>query len=67
MAIANAEDVRIVFRGAFYEVVEDDVAEVVLLEGKPVSSACKYHGNHGLFDLSCPHVESLLKKIGYFL
>ncbi len=66
MAIVN-DDVRVFFRGNYYEVVEDDYAEVVLLEGKPISAACKFHGNHDLFDFSCPYVERLLKKVGYFL
>ncbi len=62
----SESEIRPYFRGQFYEVVEDDVAEVVFLEGKPVAAACIEHGNHDLFDFSCPHVQSLLKKVGYF-
>jgi hypothetical protein len=52
-----------VFEGAFYSIVEDDEASIVLLEGKPIQASCIEHGNHDLFDLNCPHVERLLKKI----
>ncbi|AKA73326.1 hypothetical protein SULI_04795 [Saccharolobus solfataricus] len=52
-----------VFEGLAYTIWEDDEASVVLLEGKPIQASCVEHGNHNLFDLDCPHVEKLLKKI----
>ena len=59
--MAEAE-YRVVFEGAFYKIIEDDTAEVLLFEGKPVSVACVEHGPHA--DIyGCPHVEKLLKKI----
>ncbi|WP_338599285.1 hypothetical protein V6M85_09630 [Sulfolobus tengchongensis] len=54
---------RKVFQGLAYTILEDDEASVVLLEGKPIQASCVEHGNHELFDLDCPHVERLLKKI----
>ncbi|MEM0173353.1 MAG: hypothetical protein QXV69_03565 [Sulfolobaceae archaeon] len=54
---------KTIFQGSFYSVVEDDTAVIVLLEGKPISGACKYHGNHELFDFSCPYLENLVKKV----
>ncbi|AHC51484.1 hypothetical protein SUSAZ_05685 [Sulfolobus acidocaldarius SUSAZ] len=54
---------RVVFEGAFYKIVQDDMAEILLFEGKPVSATCVEHGTHR--DLNCPHIESLLKKIFY--
>ncbi|WP_176586679.1 hypothetical protein [Sulfolobus acidocaldarius] len=48
---------RVVFEGAFYKIVQDDMAEVLLFEGKPVSATCVEHGTHR--DLNCPHIESL--------
>jgi len=52
-----------VFQGSFYSIVEDDEAVLVLLEDEPVWGACKVHGNHSLFDLNCPYLENLVRKI----
>ena len=60
------EEVREFFKGHYYEIVEDERAQVILLEGEPIASACIEHGSHDVFDLSCTHVRDLLKKIGYF-
>ena len=53
---------RVVFEGAFYKIIEDDEASVVLFEGKPISAACIEHGAHNSV-YGCPHVENLLKKV----
>ncbi len=41
--MAEAE-YRVFFEGAFYKIVGDEEAEVLLYEGKPVAAACLEHG-----------------------
>ena len=53
---------RVVFEGAFYKIIEDDEASLLLFEGKPISATCVEHGTHGS-PYGCPHVERLMKKI----
>jgi len=59
MAVA---EYRVFFEGAFYKIVGDEEAEVLLYEGKPIAAACLEHGPHAEI-FGCPHVEKLLKKI----
>ena len=54
---------RKIFEGLAYTIIEDNESSVVLLEGKPIQASCIEHGNHEIFDLNCPHVEKLLKKV----
>ncbi|ARM76042.1 hypothetical protein [Acidianus manzaensis] len=54
---------RKVFEGVAYTIIEDDEASIVFLEGKPIAASCIEHGNHVMFDINCPHVEKLLKKV----
>ena len=54
---------RKIFEGLAYTIIEDNEASLVLLEGKPIQASCIEHGNHEIFDLNCPHVEKLLKKV----
>ncbi|EZQ04732.1 MULTISPECIES: hypothetical protein [Acidianus] len=54
---------RKIFEGVAYSIVEDDEASIVFLEGKPVAASCIKHGNHEIYQLDCPYVEKLLKKV----
>ncbi|BBG22906.1 hypothetical protein [Sulfuracidifex tepidarius] len=52
-----------VFEGSAYSIVEDDKATLVMLEGKPIAGSCILHGNHDLYDMQCPYLEELMKKV----
>ncbi len=52
-----------IFQGSAYSIVEDDRATLVMLEGKPIAGSCIKHGNHDLYDMSCPYLEQLMKKV----
>ncbi|MCY0849692.1 hypothetical protein [Sulfuracidifex metallicus] len=54
---------RKIFEGTAYSIIEDEKASLVLLEGKPIAGSCIVHGNHDLYDMSCPYLEGLIKKV----
>ncbi|MBB5254378.1 hypothetical protein [Sulfurisphaera ohwakuensis] len=60
--MAEIQQFRISFDGAFYKIVEDEDAAILLFEGIPISAACIEHGSHK-DPHECPHTEKLLKKI----